>query len=188
MKNFSADDDVFGEVSEALAALACDIDPAETHGMLCGMLCCPQPFEVDAWLAHVLGYADGSDSTSLAHDHPLMRLIASTLQSLGEGEFGLQPLLPPDEEDLGQRAEALGLWCRGFLSGFGLQGAVPGLTVEGREFLQDLARISQLDPDQVTSESGERDFLEIVEYARMGALMLYDERSAPAAQPVRSLH
>ena len=188
MKSFSADENVYEAVSDALSALASDLDPAESHGVLCGMLCGTQPFEVDAWVSHLRGYPDGPELASLTADHPLLRLVASTLANLGNGDFGLQPLLPADDEALGYRAEALGLWCRGFLSGFGLQGPVPGLTDEAREFLQDLARISQLDPDQANSEAGERDFQEIVEYARIGALMLYEERPAPAAPTVRNLH
>ena len=187
MKSLSADDDVYEAVSDALSALASDLEPAESHGVLCGMLCGPQTFEVDAWLAHLVGYAD-EPVGSLTRDHPLLRLVEHTQANLGDGEFGLQLLLPADGEALGYRAEALGLWCRGFLSGFGMHGAVPGLTDEAREFLQDLARISQLDPEQPANEAGERDFQEIVEYARMGAQMLYDERPAPVAPNVRSLH
>ena len=187
MKSFSADEDVYEKVSDALSGLASDLDPSESHGVLCGMLCGPQAFEIEAWLAHLVGYAE-QPMGSLTLDHPLLRLVASTQENLGDGDFGLKLLLPGDDEALGFRAEALGLWCRGFLSGYGMHGAVPGLTDDAREFLQDLARISQLDPDQTTSEAGERDFQEIVEYARMGAQMLYDERPAPAAPTVRSLH
>ena len=188
MKTFSADDDVYEQVSDALSAIDSDLDPAETHGVLCGMLCGPQAFDVDAWLAHLVGYADDAPVGSLTAEHPLLRLVGSTEASFGGGEFGLRLLLPADDETLGHRAEALGLWCRGFLSGFGLHGAVPGLTEDAREFLQDLARISQLDPDQANNEAGERDFQEIVEYARTGAQMLYDERPVAAAPTVRSLH
>lgn len=187
MKSFSADEDVYEAVSDALSALSSDLEPSESHGVLCGMLCGPAAFEVETWLAHLVGYAE-EPSGSLTVDHPLLRLVANTQANLGSGEMGLQLLLPADDEALGYRAEALGLWCRGFLSGFGMHGAVPGLTDEAREFLQDLARISQLDPEQANNEAGERDLQEIVEYARMGAQMLFDERPEPAAPTVRSLH
>ena len=182
--------DVYDEVADALAALSCDVEAAESHGMLCGMLCSPMPFVPDAWLEHVLGYGDGPNMAALQADHPLPRLVTATVGALHEGDYGLQPLLPAEDASLATRAAALGLWCRGFLSGFGLRGAVPGLTDDAREFLQDIARISQVDPDAANGEAGERDFQEIVEYTRMGALMLYEERLANEAspQPVSRLH
>ncbi len=175
------DDSLFAAVARALADLPTDIEAGECHGMLCGMLSNPSPFDPARWFDHVLGYGEPIQWHELPLDSPLQVMLSETLRGFEADDFSFNPVLPPDAAPLAERAAALGLWCRGFLSGFGVQGAVPSLTAEGREFLHDLAKISQIEPDEADTEMGERAFLDVVEYARMGALLLNAEHPAPVA-------
>ncbi len=180
---------LYDAVAQSLRELSSDVVAAESHGMLCGMLCNPEPFDGDAWLRHVLGYAPAQRLSDLPQTHALLTMVASTLRSLREEDFGFQLLLPGEGAALPIRTEALGAWCRGFLSGFGLHGAGVKLNAEGREFLRDLYRIGQVNALEAQGEDAERAFFEVCEYARMGAMMLHEEfRSVFGEASPLSLH
>ncbi|MBM5784290.1 MAG: UPF0149 family protein [Cyanobacteria bacterium K_DeepCast_35m_m1_288] len=163
----------YSAVSEALSMLDSDVDPAECHGMLCGMLCSPAGFATEAWLEHLAGYTGGPLEEDV--DEALHSLLQNTVLGMDSDEFAFELLLPDDDEPLVIRTDALGGWCRGFLSGFGVTRGATGMSHESQEFLGDLYRISQVDPEETTGEAGEQAFLEIVEYARMGAILLREE-------------
>jgi uncharacterized protein len=161
-------------VSAALSDLDSDVEPAECHGMLCGMLCSPDGFDTAQWLRHLTGYPEGV-AEELIVDEAFTDLIHSTLRGMDSDDYGFELLLPDDDESLVARTEALGGWCRGFLSGFGITSGISTMSAEGREFLADLYKIGQVDPTEASSEVGEHAFLEIVEYTRMGAILLREE-------------
>lgn len=164
----------YATVSAALAQLESDVGPAECHGTLCGMLCSPDGFDAAQWLRHLTGYAeDLTDEATI--DEALTDLIHSTLRGMDSDDYGFELLLPDDDEPLLSRTDALGGWCRGFLSGFGVIRGAASMSAESREFLGDLYKISQVDPADASNEVGERAFLEIVEYTRMGAILLREE-------------
>ena len=179
---------LYDAVAQALSELSTDVAAAESHGMLCGMLCNPEPFNGDAWLRHVLGYEQGRGLAELPATNPLHTMVSATVSSLQDDDFAFALLLPADDAPLGARAEALGAWCRGFLSGFGLHGAGASLNAEGREYLLDLYKIGQIAADDTPGEEGELAFVEVVEYARMGAMMLHEEFRSLFADDLPSLH
>ena len=182
MRNFSTRS-FYTSVSDALSVLESDVEPAECHGMLCGMLCSPDGFATEDWLQHLAGYT--GEDLGEAVDETLRDLLQSTVRGMDSDEFAFELLLPDDEEPLVVRTDALGGWCRGFLSGFGVARGATGMSHESQEFLGDLYRISQVDPAEATGEAGEQAFLEIVEYARMGAILLREEnRTEPVPDVV----
>lgn len=180
---------LYDAVAQSLRELASDVVAAECHGMLCGMLCSPEAFDGDVWLRYVLGYTPVQRLAELPQTHALLTLVGTTLRALRDDtQFGFQLLLPDEEAALAVRASALAAWCRGFLSGFGLHAVGAELREEGREFLCDLYKIGQIGPQDATGEDSERAFFEICEYARMGAIMLYEESRGPLDDAPPSLH
>lgn len=179
---------LYPAVSETLAALASDLEAAEAHGLLCGLLCDPARFEVDIWLAQLMGEAEAPRFTELPKDSPLVQMLAGTLRELADEGLSLRLVLPDDDTPLFERTAALGAWCRGFLSGFGMQVGDRALTEDGQELLRDLINISRIDPDDRADEVGERDFLDVLEYVRLGALMLQAENRNPLEAESSSLH
>ena len=86
------------------------------------------------------------------------------------------------------RAEALGLWCQGFVSGLGTGlGGQSGLSPEGEEFLRDLTEISRVGFDaDSTDEADETAYAEIVEYVRVGVVLMGEElRPRPVTRAPR---
>lgn len=179
----------YAAVSAALVQLDSDLEPAECHGMLCGMLCSPAGFETHLWLQHLTGYPEFTGG-KLTVDDALNDLLRSTVRGMDADDFGFRLLLPEDDEPLIIRTGALGGWCRGFLCGFGIIHGAAATSAESQEFLGDLYRISQVDSHDVAGEVGEHAFEEIVEYARMGAILLREENREVTADVFdhRSIH
>lgn len=163
------------------------VSPAELHGLLLGRSCAGAGFDADAWLA---------DAAQLLESEPAdnVRNALIGLQEMVKGELTGEDitivlLLPGDELPLTERAQALGQWCQGFLTGFGLNSAGLVLSTEAKEVLGDLDAISQIQEALEESEDGESDYMEVMEYLRVAPLLLYSELAKPvepAAKP--SLH
>ncbi|MCU1721869.1 MULTISPECIES: YecA family protein [unclassified Pseudomonas] len=163
------------------------VSPAELHGLLLGRSCAGAGFDVDGWLA---------DAAHLLETEPVdnVRNALIGLQEMVKSELtgediAIVLLLPGDDLPLTERAAALGQWCQGFLSGFGLNSGGKDLSDEVNEVLQDLSAISQVQDALEESEDGESDYMEVMEYLRVAPLLLFTELAkpvAPAAKP--SLH
>lgn len=173
-------DALYQSVESALRLMDCDIGPAECHGILCGMLCGVQQFDPSAWLEHTTGYHGELNLTDLGSGHALEQLLSETLAGFSADDFSLHVLLPEDEYSLATRTEALGSWCRGFLSGFGLgePAGIEQLSEDSRGFLRDLEEIGKVDVAEADDDDDGDDeyaLMEICEYTRMGALLLREE-------------
>lgn len=172
----------------ALARAEASTDAAETHGLICGLLCAAGRLDENLWLAHI--YEEPPEAGNLAvqqANRTLLALAEVTRESLYSPELDLQLLLPDDESPLADRAEALSAWCDGFLSGLGLGGVTEYSirSAEVKEVLRDLAEISRAGFD--ADEPGEDDevaYMEIVEYLRMGTLLISEELQPLEAPPM----
>lgn len=151
-------------------------DAAECHGILCGMLCEQGSVDQSRWIRQVLGEVDMSDalvaeSVNLLHD-----LYIVTMEQVNDTELGFRLLLPDEDHGLHEAVAALSEWCAGFLFGFNLNGGrAKEQTPENvQEILVDLVDISRVDPD-VADEEDEGSFAEVLEYVRMGMLLILEE-------------
>lgn len=172
------------DLGRALRCMGYRVDAAEYHGALCGMLCVQD---------------DPPDDLGLDTDPPpepqsipeareqLQLLRQESLSDLCDPEGGFMPLLPDDDEALNLRVEALAQWCQGFLYGLATRPALDlnKGSAELREVVGDLIQISRAgvepesdeDPD---AEADENAFVELVEYVRAGAQLVFLElRPAP---------
>ena len=156
--------------------LAGRIHPSEIHGYLCGLLSSGQALNERQWLNQLEGQVD-CDGFDDAARQLLRQLLARTQSELESGSFAAALLLPDDDDALAVRAEALGIWCQSFISGFGqgLQGALVSEMAE--EVLRDLAEIGLIDAAGDGDES-ERLFIEISEFVRLAWLNVYAELGA----------
>jgi uncharacterized protein len=141
------------------------------------MLCGVRQFDASVWLGHTTGYHDDVSMADLGDSHALSQLLAETTAGFSTDDFSLQVLLPGDDCGLATRTEALGSWCRGFLSGFGLTdlSELEQLSEDSRGFLRDLQDIGRIDPVEADDGADEYALMEVCEYTRMGALLLYEE-------------
>ena len=174
----------------ALLEVGARVGAAECHGLLSGMLCVPGAFDRDRFLAEVLGdvrrVADGGACSRL-----LAALGEDLLRRLYSPDCDFVPLLPDDLQTLDLRVEALGAWCAGFLYGLGISGVERerALSSEAREMLTDLAGMTHIDTDCEPGEESESSYAELVEYVRVGVLLVHAElNTEPRALAERPVH
>lgn len=168
----------FEELSEALSCTTAQIGTAESHGLLCGMLCARGPFDEEEWLARVLDDEDSEDPLVAACRGALRRLALATTHQLQSADCTFEILVPPDKEALAVRSQSLGDWCAGFLAGVGLGGSVYSQVLPGDswEILRDMGEITRIDVATCADEEGnEAAYAELVEYLRVGTLIIREE-------------
>ena len=174
---------------ERLTRLLDPFDPAELHGLLCGLLCADPTLDRNRWLALArVELAEGAELTDPVCDL-LAKLLEFSAAQLDATDGSVTPLLPDDDAPLNQRADALGAWCQGLLYGLGLGQADRdgALSADSREFLRDATEIAQVGFEtDAASEADETAYAEVVEYLRVGLLMILEDLRHSA--PPRRLH
>jgi len=169
----------YSALADLLAQQAAVISPAELHGLLLGRSVAGSGFAPEPWLA------DAAELIGSIADEALKKALLG-LQTLLKAELTGQDitltlLLPPDSAPLAERASALGKWCQGFLSGFGLIAGSAALSADAQEVLQDLASIATVQDGLEGSEGGEGgeggegDYMQVMEYLRVAPLLLHAE-------------
>jgi len=169
----------------------------ESHGALCGMLCASGSVEAPQWLLHVLGeQAEGQSSSALkTAAAQLMQIYQLTISQMNSSDAGLDLFLPDEDEPLEERVEALSLWCQGYVYGLAAGGIKQDtvLPEDTSELIQDIVETSRIGQDSLDDdeEEGSREedevaFMEVVEYVRMGVLLIYEELQP--IQTSRTLH
>ncbi|MEH6563967.1 MAG: UPF0149 family protein [Halopseudomonas sp.] len=167
------------------------VRPAELHGHLTGRLAAGARLDHTTWLTVAQELLDGTSTLAEAGKVALIQLYDASLAELTGSGFDLTLVLPDDSATVDHRTEALGEWCEGFLAGFGLVERSGELSEEADSVLRDFVAISQVQTDLDESEANEVDFMEVMEYVRMAALMVFSE-CQPASNeqdtPPASLH
>jgi hypothetical protein len=162
----------FEELSAALSKTALKLHASQVHGLICGILC-GNPKSTAAWEELVTG---GKETPKT---HELLQLLYDTsAQQLDEFLFETQLILPLDDEALPQRAEALTLWCQGFLTGLKLVQVqiVDREASEVTEAINDIIEIAKMNYDEVVaSEEDEAAYVELVEYVRVAVILIYQD-------------
>jgi uncharacterized protein YgfB (UPF0149 family) len=153
--------------------------PAEAHGTLAGALCSSPDYGLIEWIHEIL--PDDSREEEALQSSVLQNIYDSTVRRLAGNEADFAPLLPDDDAPLAERADALSLWCQGFLYGVGSGAASdPGkVSSEVDEIIQDLTQIARGVEADEQNEENENAFAEVVEFVRVGVQLLFVE-FAPA--------
>jgi uncharacterized protein YgfB (UPF0149 family) len=169
------------ELGEMLAARQVGIGASDLHGSLTGYLCGGGVADAKAW-------PDALELDESAEKLPsdvLEQLYRHCAECLDDPDAGFEPLLPAPETTLERRADALVEWCRGFLGGLGLAGVSRqhGLSSEGAEILRDFGTIAGTRFEYADSEEDESALSEVIEFIRVGVLLLHAEiASAPTGR------
>lgn len=162
----------FTELSLALSKTALKLHPSQVHGLICGILS-GNPTNMAAWEELVTG----GEETPKTHEL-LQELYDLSAKQLGEFLFEFQLVLPDDAQDLPSRAEALTLWCQGYLTGLKMAQVkiVEREPSEITEAINDLIEIAKMNFEEViASEEDEAAYIELVEYVRMAIILIYQD-------------
>jgi uncharacterized protein YgfB (UPF0149 family) len=161
----------FAQWSTLLRQSGLGVTPAELHGSMTGLLCTGwhgQPGELLASLAVEGEPADEAAGREL--QALLGRAMAGIETRLGARE-PVEVLMP--DETLALRANALVEWCRGFLGGLGLGGALPaaGQASAAGEWLADFGQIAAM--PLVCGEDDGKALDDLLEFVRDGVADLH---------------
>jgi uncharacterized protein YgfB (UPF0149 family) len=165
----------FKDFEDVLASAGSLADAAEAHGSLCGALCSMSPYKMQDWVNEIL-----PDGAALSDESAAMieRVFTATATSFGEQGMEFEPLLPDDEQPLNGRANALALWCTGFLYGLGTGhiSDLEALNGDVGEIVRDFTEISRATGDDADAdESNEQAYAELVEFIRVAAQVVFEE-------------
>ncbi len=146
---------------------------AECHGLLCGLLCAPEDSPEEAWFREICEDVEARPELLAV----LRAAREDAVRQLFGGRLEFTPLLPGDEEALAARSTALGTWCDGFLMGLALGGLRDweALSEEAREIVSDFSELTRIETAPQPDEAGEAAYAELVEYVRVGVLLLNEE-------------
>jgi len=176
------------QLGELLATLRFGVDPSDLHGSLTGYLCAGGRADAHDWLGALRLETDRVEAQMAASAAPLQQLFAECASWLDDPDSGFEPLLPDPEMPVDVRADALVEWCRGFLGGVGLAGSTrgDGLSPDCAEILDDFGTIAASHFEYSDSEEDERALAEVIEFIRVGVLLLHRELAAPGVVPAKA--
>jgi len=158
-------------------------DPAEAHGTLAGALCSSRDYGLLEWLHEIL--PDDSPEDEALQSSVLQNIYGSMVRTLTGTDADFVPLLPDDDAPLSARADALSLWCQGFLYGLGSGPAADPskVSTEAGELIRDFTEITHVGVDAgEENEADEVAFAEVVEFVRVGVQLLFVEFASARGQ------
>ena len=182
----------FQQVNEALAPFPELESPAFIQGMLIGLLCGDHDIEEAVWVKKLIEEAE-IKSVKESFLKALDMVFQETNKGLNGSGFELVFGIPDDSESLIFRAAMLGQLCEGVLYGLGLIGALNEaenkLPDQVREIVEDLGQIARIDISGLNesgeiSDADESDFMELVEFVKVGVLTINEELNPTTAAPI----
>jgi uncharacterized protein YgfB (UPF0149 family) len=175
------------ELASALESMRLGMGASDLHGSLTGYLCAGGSAGAEEWPAAL---QLERDPNAVWRADTLRQLYRDCRTQLDDPDLGFEPLLPEADVEVERRAEALVEWCRGFLGGVGLSGSASPrmLSADANEVLADLGRIAASRFDYENAEEDETALSEVLEFVRVGVLLLHTELLRPRAASRRSLH
>lgn len=172
----------------ALDKLDTGVMPSEVHGTLCGLLCANTGAEPDMWQQALWPNQANGDLLAAEAKEVFKQTHDITRVQLNDPSCEFQMLLPDDDDSLEQRVQALGDWCQGYLIGLSLGGIkdFAPLPEDAREIAKDMLEIARAGTsyDLEGSEEDENAYAELVEYLRIGVLLINEELQPTQAPPV----
>ncbi|KAA0444250.1 MAG: UPF0149 family protein [Candidatus Thioglobus sp.] len=170
----------YEQLKGVLYKLNTDDTIASAHGTLCGFACVKPDLSLDDWLAEVLG--DDGVVEQETTKQKLAQIYSTTLEQLGDATLGFELLIADENCSLKEQANTLAQWCQGFLFGLGLQ-KISTYDEAVLEMIKDFSGVTKLDSNVIDSEENANDLSEIVEFVRMGVLMIQETLVPSSSRP-----
>ena len=171
----------YDEIDAELRALHSGIFASECHGFICGYFCASDSVTSTAWRDYFLAGVD--DDTELETCSAILSQLADQVrEEILSDEITFELFLPDDGSSIIERSKALAEWSAGFVSGLGIGGAGDKLKLKDEcdEFIKDMVSISRIETSLEEDEDAEGALFEIVEYIRIGVIMLHQEWNHPS--------
>ena len=163
---------------------------SEVHGLCCGLLCAqPSAAAKTRWFTELMDAANITSDQVASKAAQLKQLDAwfgDTVSSMNASGLDFVPVLPDDDIPVSERLRALGDFCAGFTYAIGLAPQIrvnKSLPADTREIIQDFQAIDASDPEITSEQDGkilaineqEDAYIELLEYVRVGVLLVLEE-------------
>ncbi|MDX1571248.1 MAG: UPF0149 family protein [Xanthomonadales bacterium] len=172
----------YSQLDDLLKRNDSGMNAAELHGSLCAHFAVARSPAVAQWLHDAFGVEVETEFLDQETRTALGELFEWTGDALADPQLSFRLYLPDDNEPLERRTRALAGWSTGFLGVLGTAGAqnLERLPGEAGEFVRDLTEIARADFDiDDPDEIEENAFFELVEYARVGTLIVLEAFRGP---------
>lgn len=174
------------ELDQALGRAEAAAGAAEVHGLLCGLLCAAGRLDAEHWAGQVFPELDANNVSVRQGLNAVQALADWTVAAMNDPVLGMDLLLPAGNAPLFERTAALAEWCQGFLLGLAAGGVSQDtpLPEDVGELVRDFTEISRagFEVDE-NDEEDEVAFSDVVEYVRVGVLLINDELQPIKAPP-----
>lgn len=167
------------ELAEALERTGSNSSAPEVQGLISGLVAGGARLGKAALRKVLEAHLELSEALGDELTENLWAMSQAIAVQLADSELSFDLMLPDDDESLEIRVISLGQWCEGFLVGFGtaarnVDDAALGENV--RNSLADIVEIANVDPTADDgSDSDEDAYMELCEYVRMAAVMVFTE-------------
>lgn len=178
--------DFMARIDKAMEQFEQEVQAAECHGWLVGLICARGELKWEEWSSMVAPVVDRDDLLAQEGLEILEMLYDETQRQLNDTALDFHPLLPDDENDIEDRIAALGEWCQGFLFGLSEGGLkeLDNLPEDSAEVIRDMVEIGSAEGYEL--EGGDEDeeaYSELLEYVRTGVLLINEELNPSKAPP-----
>lgn len=179
----------YEQMAKLLASEQLTSSPAEFHGLITALVAAGLPLDDKQWLVLLQDLTNNGQPLAARAVQALTPLYQQICQQLLEEDFAFEVLLPGDDASLEERIQGLCDWAQGFLAGYGVQAVGAKVDAQLSEALEDVAEIANLstevDEDESTMEAA---FMEVEEYLRVVAMLVYDQLGRGQQKQPRTLH
>lgn len=175
----------FDELEGLIIAAGGAASVAELHGTLCGCISGGRALDAAA-VGDIAAETLAMDADAIAEVMArLQQLYREADAGLRDEDYSFTPLLPGDDEPMAERIQALAGWCQGYLSGLGRSGLAGDarLSADVTAAIRDLAAIALADPEVEDEPQSEADLVQLIEYVRVAAMLVFAEVADPPNPP-----
>ena len=176
-------------ITAALEKLDTEVTPSEVHGTLAGLLCAITSAKAELWQQNLWPHTSHDSGDLLVSEamEIFNQLHDITRLQLNDPNCEFQLLLPVDDDHIDNRVNALGDWCQAYLVGLALGGIKDFATLpdNASEVANDLVEIARAGSSYSLegNEEDENAYAELIEYVRVGALLINEELQPTKSSP-----
>ena len=168
------------ELEDTLQRCGSSWNAGQVHGLLCSRLSIAGADGATRWFAQVLDDTDPHNAMREECEAMLDALCGTTWRALVERQSEFELLLPTDTESASLRTAAMAHWCEGFLHG--LVSEQHSEELKSRlaaeplaDIIKDMLQITRAAAEDDSDEDDESAYVELVEYLRVAAQLVYEE-------------
>lgn len=169
----------YDEIQLQLSAGDMEIGPAETHALICGLICGDFETSLQLMQQELFSGSDVQDPLLQECRSILLQMHAEIREQLEDPVMGFRLMLPDEDGNSDERAQQLVNWCQGFLFGFGIsvRDHERKMSDVAQETLGDISELTRLDVKAIDADDEEQrqQLVELEEFLRVAVMTIYED-------------